>query len=227
VNGSRHGSQPGRRRRRWFAAALLALVAAAAAYAAIPRRADLTSFDPHAMARLETAMWRHYYEQRCAALFLDLYQMARSEQGFSPLDSMRIAVAAARAAKAFQPSRSRSEAEAAVPHLVRYFRLLAPAAPVPVEIGEAARTELAWWQARREAVAAEQCGTIIARVTTLIYGVEGDTVRRAGLMRARAMAYRDARNAVMTEADWSAIEDQLRLAYGLLQKALSSRPRQH
>ena len=227
MNGSRHGSQPGRRWRRWFAAALLALVAAAAAYAAIPRRADLTSFDPHAMDRLETAMWRHYYEQRYAALFLDLYQMARSEQGFSPLDSMRIAVAAARAAKAFQPSRSHSEAEAAVPHLVRYFRLLAPAAPVPVEIGEAARTELAWWQARREAVAAEQYVTIIARVTTLIYGVEGDTVRRAGLMRARAMAYRDARNAVMTEADWSAIEDQLRLAYGLLQKALSSRPRQH
>jgi hypothetical protein len=227
VNGSTHGSQPGRRRRRWFAAVLLALVAATAAYAAIPRRADLTSFDPQAMARLETSMWRHYYEQRYAALFLDLYQMARSEQGFSPLDSLRIAVAAARAAKAFQPSRSRSEAEAAIPYLVGYFRLLASAAPVPVEIGEAARTELAWWQARREAVTAEQYGAIIARVTTLIYGVDGDTVRRGGLMRARAMAYRDARNGVMTEADWSAIEDQLRLAYGLLQKALSSPPRQH
>jgi hypothetical protein len=227
VNGSTHGSQPGRRRRRCFAAVLLAFVAATAAYAAIPRRADLTSFDPQAMARLETSMWRHYYEQRYAALFLDLYQMARSEQGFSPLDSLRIAVAAARAAKAFQPSRSRSEAEAAIPYLVGYFRLLASAAPVPIEIGEAARTELAWWQARREAVTPEQYGAIIARVTTLIYGVDGDTVRRAGLMRARAMAYRDARNGVMTEADWSAIEDQLRLAYGLLQKALSSPPRQH
>jgi hypothetical protein len=142
-----HGSEPGRRRRRhWLAAALLALVAAAVAYAAIPRRADLTSFDPGAMARLETAMWRHYYEQRYVALFLDLYEMARGEQGFSPLDSLRIAVAAARAAKAFQPSRSRAEAEAAIPYLVRYYGLLASA--VPVEVGEAARTELAWWQAR-------------------------------------------------------------------------------
>ena len=82
MNGAMHGSEPGRRRRRhWLAAALLALVAAAAAYAAIPRRADLTSFDPGAMARLETAMWRHYYEQRYLALFLDLYEMARGEQG--------------------------------------------------------------------------------------------------------------------------------------------------
>lgn len=228
MNGAMHGSEPGRRRRRhWLAAALLALVAAAVAYAAIPRRADLTSFDPGAMARLETAMWRHYYEQRYVALFLDLYEMARGEQRFSPLDSLRIAVAAARAAKAFQPSRSRAEAEAAIPYLVRYFGLLAPAAPVPVEVGEAARTEFAWWQARREAVTAEQYGAIIARVTTLIYGVDGDTVRGAGIVRARAMAYCDARNAVMSEADWSAVEEQLRLAYSLLQKALSSRPRQN
>jgi hypothetical protein len=224
VDGSTHGSRPGRR---WLVAALLALVATAAAYAAIPRRADLTRFNPEAMARLETSMWRHYYEHRYVALFLDLYEMARDEQGFSPLDSLMIAVAAARAAKAFQPSRSRAEAEAAIPYLVRYFRLLAPAAPVPVEVGEAARTELAWWQARREAVAPEQYGAIIARVTTLLYGVNGDTVRRAGLMRARAMEYRDARNAVVTAADWSAIEEQLRLAYGLLEKALSSSPRQN
>jgi hypothetical protein len=40
------------------------------------------------------------------------------------------------------------------------------------------------------------------------------------VVRAQAMAYRDARNANMTEADWSSIADQLELAYGLLKKAL-------
>ena len=226
MNGSTHGSQPGRRRRRrWLLAIIAAIIALAVAYAAIPRRADLTTFDPEAMARLETSMWRHYYEKRYVALFLDLYEVARREQGFSPLDSVKIAVAAARAAKAFQPSRSRSEAEAAIPYLVRYFRLLARAAPVAVELGEVARTELAWWQARREAVAPEQYGAIIARVTTLLYGLDGEAIRRAGIVRAQAMDYRDARNDRMTEADWSAIEDQLRLAYGLLQKAISSQPR--
>jgi hypothetical protein len=31
----------------------------------------------------------------------------------------------------------------------------------------------------------------------------------------------------MTEADWSTIEDRLRLAYGLLEKAVSSQPRRN
>src|SRR5262245_64942873 len=93
-----------RRPRRIIAAVLCAAAAAvaAAAYAAIPRRADLTAFDPAGMARLETAMWRHYYEQRHLALFLDLYQVARREQGFSPPDSMRIAPAAPATASALR-----------------------------------------------------------------------------------------------------------------------------
>jgi ABC-type amino acid transport substrate-binding protein len=153
---------------------------------------------------------------------LDLYEVARREQGFSPLDSARIALAAAGAARSFQPSTSRAQAEAAIPELVAYFRLLARAAPVAVDGQEAARTELAWWQARREAVPAEQYGAIIARVSTLLYGVDNGDIRRAGLLRAQAMDYRDAHSADMTEAEWAAIEDRLRSAYGLLKKAASS-----
>jgi hypothetical protein len=197
------------------------MVALAAAYACFPRHADLTRFDPTTMARLETSMWRHYYEKRYFPLFADLYDVSRREYGFSPLDSVQIAVAAARAAKSFQPSTSRAEAEAALPYLETYFRVLSDAAPAPVEVEDAARTELAWWQARREAVTPEQYGLIIARVATLLYGVDGEDLRRSGVARAQAMAYRDAHEANMTEADWSLIADRLELAYGLLKKALS------
>jgi hypothetical protein len=210
----------GRRALRWLLGAAFAAVTIA--YAVVPRHADLTAFDPSEMARLETSMWRHYYEQRYLALFLDLYDTARWQQGFSPLDSVRLALAAARAAKSFQPSTSRAEAEAAQPYLAGYFRILAAAAPAAVDVEDAARTELAWWQARREAVAPEQYGAIIARVSTLLYGVDTADIRRVGLLRAQAMEYRDARASKMTEADWSAIENELQLAYGLLKKAVSS-----
>jgi hypothetical protein len=209
-------TKSGRKRLIWLVAGVI--LAALAAYVAIPRRADLTRFDPAAMAALETAMWRHYYEKRYLPLAFDLYETARREQGYSPLDSVRIAVAAARAAKVFQPSTSRTEAEAAMPYLTDYFGLLADAA-------EVARTELAWWQARREAVPPEQYGPIIARVTTLLYGVDNADVRRAGLIRAQAMDYRDAHAAGITEADWAAIERELALAYGLLKKAVASAAR--
>jgi hypothetical protein len=33
-------------------------------YAIFPRHPDLRAFDPAAMARSETLMWRHYYERR-------------------------------------------------------------------------------------------------------------------------------------------------------------------
>jgi hypothetical protein len=178
------------------------------------------------MARLETLAWRHYYEKRYLPLFTDLYEMSRREQGYSPLDSVRLAVAAARAAKAFQPSTSRTEAEAAIPYLVDYFRILARGAPTKVDVEDAARTELAWWQARRENAMAEQYGAIIARVTTLLFGADGEDVRRSAVIRAKAMDYRDAHAANTTEADWTLIEDQLQLAYRLLKKAVSSPSRQ-
>jgi hypothetical protein len=205
---------------RRIAAAVLITAALAAAYICFPRHADLTRFDPAAMARLETTMWRHYYEKRYLPLFRDLYDVSHSQYGFSPLDSVQIAVSAASAAKSFQPSTSRAEAEAALPALVTYFRILSGAAPVPVEVEDAARTELAWWQARREAVTPEQYGPMIARVATLVYGVDGEDLRGSGLVRAQAMAYRDAHAATMTEADWSAVAAQLELAYGLLKIAL-------
>src|SRR5215813_6306973 len=168
-------------RRTWQRALIagVTILLVAALYAVWPRNADLTAFEPDAMARLETAMWRAYYERRYAALFRDLYTVSRDQHNFSPLDSARIALAAAGAARAFQPSTSRAEAEVALPSLVTYFRILSAGTQVAFDINDAARTELAWWQARREAVPPEEYGAIIARVATLVYGVDSDDVRQA------------------------------------------------
>jgi hypothetical protein len=215
-----HADRAGGRRR--IVGIILAGLVLAAVYVCLPRHADLTKFDPARMAAIETGMWRDYYDKRYLALFANLYEVARGEYGFSPLASLRLAIAAAGAAKAFQPSTSREQAEAALPDLVDYFGILSAAAPAPIEVEDAARTELAWWQARREAVSPEDYGLIIARVATLVYGVDGEALRRSGVIRAQAMAYRDAHEAAMSEADWAAIAEQLDLAYGLLKKALSS-----
>src|ERR1700754_1998816 len=100
------------RRKLSLAIALLA-VAVGATFIVWPRQADPRAFEPAGMARLETAMWGDYYEKRYCALFYHLYEVSRTQFGFSPLDSVRIALSAAKAAKAFQPTRSRAEAGAA------------------------------------------------------------------------------------------------------------------
>jgi hypothetical protein len=197
---------------------LVSAIGAAGIYLCWPRKADLRAFDPAEMARLETAMWRDYYEKHYPRLFYHLYELSRTQFGFSPLDSFRIALSAAQAAKTFQPTRSRAEADAALPQLVTYYRLLQPAAPVAFDVNETARLELDWWQARREKVGPKDYGRTVAEVAALTYGKSKDdpTMLQSGIGCAEAMAFRDARGGAMTEADWSAIEGQLLRAYQLL-----------
>jgi len=195
-----------------------------ALYWSIPRKADLRTFDPAKMAVLETAMWRDYYEKRYVDLFFNLYLSSRGEFGFSPLDSMKIAFAAANAARTFQPTRSRDEADAALPSLVSYYRLMARAAPVSFDVDQAAKLELDWWQARREEVTPETYGRTIAATSALLYGKSDDLMVQSGVERAQAMAFRDQHRNDMTAADWSAIELRLFKAYSKLRRSVKPAP---
>ena len=197
----------------------LALVCVAL-YWSIPRNADLRSFDPAKMAALETAMWRDYYDKRYLNLFFNLYLSSRGEFGFSPLDSMKIALASANAARTFQPTRSREEANAALPSLVSYYDLLARAAPAPFHAEQAARLELDWWQARREDVPPEIYGKTIAATSAMLYAKTDELMLQAGIERAQAMAFRDQHRNDMTDADWSEIELRLFKAYSKLQRSV-------
>lgn len=209
--------------RRTILVILMSAITAAGIYLCWPRKPDLRAFDPAEMAQLETAMWRDYYEKHYPRLFYHLYELSRTQFAFSPLDSFRIALSAAQAAKTFQPTRSRKEADAALPSLVTYYRLLQPAAPATFDVNEAARLELDWWQARREKVGPKDYGRTVAEVAALTYGKSRDdpTMLESGIVRAEAMAYRDARGGAMTEADWSEIEMQLLGAYRLLKAGVS------
>ena len=201
---------------------LLLVLLAAAAWGGWPRRADLRAFAPADMARLETEMWRDYYEKRYPALFYHLYALSRTQFGFSPLDSVRIALSAARAARMFQPTRSREAADAALPQLIVYYRLLRPAAPNAFDVEAAAGLELDWWQARREKVAPTDYGVTIAKVAAMTYGKSADepAILRSGIVRAEAMALRDARGQGISDSDWREIEGRLLRAYELLKGAV-------
>jgi hypothetical protein len=208
---------------RKFVVALAVLVPAVAAYTCWPRKVELRAFDPVEMARLETTMWRDYYEKRYPALFYHLYESSRAQFGFSPLASARIAMSAVLAAKTFQPTRSRAEAEAAIPYLMTYYGLLREAAPVAFDVQLVASRELDWWQARREAVGPRDYGIIVAEVAALTYGKSKDdsALLTFGIGRSEAMAYRDARGQAITEQDWTNIERQLVGAYRQLKTGVA------
>ena len=80
--------------------------------------------------------------------------------------------------------------------------------------------ELDWWQARREHAKAEVHGLTIAKASSLVYGVDNAKLREAGILRAKAMEYRDAHEDAMTEADWTAVNEQLDESYRALKRGI-------
>ncbi len=92
--------------------------------AAAFRRHSLRDFDAHAVARLETATWRSYYDHRPVRLFLELTQLLRTQYHLSFVDSLRAALVAATAAERFQPGHTRADDARALPDLERFYAIV-------------------------------------------------------------------------------------------------------
>src|SRR5205085_5930209 len=94
---------------------LLALLVILSAWIAFDlTRAQTTSirrFDPDEVARLETAMWRSYYDRRRLRLFFQLGELLRTQYRFPFWQSQRVAYHAARAAFVFKDGHSRADYE--------------------------------------------------------------------------------------------------------------------
>ncbi|MDR1283029.1 MAG: hypothetical protein LBK99_19730 [Opitutaceae bacterium] len=200
-----------RRRRRIVATAVFAIVLCAA-YAFWPRAARLRSFDPDEVARIDAQAWRHYYEKNYVRLTRDLYRLCRRQLGASPARSLQIGWQAARAARVFQKSRSREQAREALPYLERYYNIIRTVSGESFATDEAARLELEWWQQRRENIPPEEYARPMAACAAVLYGVFNDDIRLSAEIRARMMAWRDARGGAMTDDDWRHIAGELRRA---------------
>lgn len=204
---------------------LLIVVALAAvlAWALWPRTGDLRGFDSAAVARLETAMWRDYYERDYNDLMVQLYKLHHDEYHFSPAYSVQLAMKAGAAAKLFQPTTNRDEAQVALPELIKYFTLLQEKSGEDFDPIKVAAIELDWWQIRRETNAPENYAPIVASVSEELFGVSNPLIKKAAAQRARMMRYRDDRRAAgaMQASDWKLIETNLIESYADLKKGVA------
>jgi hypothetical protein len=110
-------------------------------------------FDPDELARLETAMWRSYYDRRRLPLFGQLVALLRGQFRLSPARSLALAFLAARAAAVFQVGRDHADYGRALPYLERYYAAILAVSELPFDAARAARLELDWWIVHRDAAA--------------------------------------------------------------------------
>ena len=204
---------------------LLAATAGGAGWAvaelARPRRVDIRTFDPDEVARLETAMWRSYYDRRRLPLFGQLVALLQGQFHLQPLRAVAMAGLAARAAAVFQVGASHADYRRALPYLERYYHGIRAVSEVPFDPRRAAWLELEWWIIHREHVLhppgdLEQA---LADLAAELYQVPAERLWGHASRRAEAMLIRDhaaTREVGVLEDDWDRIEAVLWVAWKAL-----------
>jgi hypothetical protein len=204
---------------------LLAVTAGGAGWAVAelvrPRKTDIRVFDPDEVARLETAMWRSYYDRRRLPLFAQLVALLQGQFHLQPLRAVTLAGLAARAAAVFQVGESHDHYRRALPYLERYYAAIRAVSEVPFDPRRAAELELEWWIVHRE-VDDHPPGDLEAALADLaaeLYQVPADRLSTHAARRAEAMTIRDhaSRRAVgVLDDDWDRIEAVLWVAWKAL-----------
>jgi hypothetical protein len=186
-----------------------------------PRRVDIRSFEPDEVARLETAMWRSYYDRRRLPLFGQLVALLRGQFQLQPLRAVTLAGLAARAAAVFQVGAGHHDYRRALPYLERYYRAIRAVSDVPFDPQRAAGLELEWWIVHREGEL-HPPGDLehaLAGLAAELYQVPAERLWTHASRRAEAMTIRDhaSRRAVgVLEDDWARIEAVLWVAWKAL-----------
>ena len=215
------------RLRRWLGwGALLALVLWIAVDLVIPRKNSLRQFDPIEVARLETAMWKSYYEKKPVLLFWQL-ALGLREQFHAPFwRSFTLGFQATKAAFVFKNSgRTYVENQKALPDLVSYYESIQQLSTESFDVPKVAKLELEWWivHRQRERYSYTDLANALEQTSAALYNQPAASFATYGRLRADAMhVCDDVRHQPggATEADWQRIEIMLNQAWGSFHQAI-------
>lgn len=214
-----------RKRGRWLVLAVLVAVLAWAVYDLYtPRQSKLREFDPNEVARIETAMWRSYYDKERLALFTQLAELMRSQYRMTLLRSNEAAYQAAKAAFVFKEGKQRTDYEKALPNLRNFYGDIRAQSDTPFDVERAAKLELEWWIIHRQR-AQHKPGDLdrsLAELQAELFQLPVDRFTEHARLRAEAMTIRDekAEAGSVSEADWQRIDELLHQSWQSLWKAV-------
>ena len=179
---------------------------------------DLREFDAHEVARLETAMWRSYYDGDRFQLFAEMSTLLRRQFQLPFWRSCLTAYHAARSAVIFQRGRDRGEYLRALPDLVDYYGQIHRASATPFDVQRVAQLELEWWivHRQRDRYAPGALQLALAELDAAIYGRPVLDFAVPARLRAQAMLLRD------TGGDWDRIADLLDRSWAALYDIVNS-----
>jgi len=193
----------------------------------IATAANLRVFDAREVGRLETDMWRSYYDHEPVKLYRQLGELLRRQYGFPFWRSQLGAFYAARAAVVFQRGKQRSDYLLALPMLEKYYQLIADSSSTQFNVKTAAALEVEWWIIHRQRAEHDPKDLVnaLAALQSEIYSQPaGDFIPHAQ-DRADAMIIRDERAAAggVSETEWAQIGQLLDRSWTSLHNAVQSK----
>lgn len=190
-----------------------------------PRKTSLREFDANEVARLETAMWRSYYDKQRFLLFRQLAETLRTQYRLPNLRSNVVAFHAAKAAFVFKDGKGRSDYEKALPDLIKYYSAIREVSDIHFDVEKVSKLELEWWIIHRERKrhTREDLDRSLAELPAAIYEMPVEKFAEHAHLRAEAMLIRDekADTGGVTEADWAKINGLLDASWQSLKAAVN------
>jgi hypothetical protein len=176
---------------------------------------NLREFDPNEIARLDTEMWRSYYEKKPMKLFWQSAELMRTQLGAPFWRSFVIAYHPAKAAFVFKEGKNRREYEMVLPNLEKYYDYVNELSDNPFDSKTTAKQELEWWIIRREREQHPpfEWADLQAKVAAQIYQKPPLLFLEYGKLRTKAMFFRDQKGDNITEKDWNTIRETLNKAW--------------
>lgn len=191
----------------------------------VPRQHSIRQFDAREVARLETAMWRSYYDKNPALLFWQLAGGLRQQFHAPFWRSFGLAFLATKAAFVFKEGQSRTDYQKALPTLVTYYEAIQNLTVERFDVQKVATLELEWWivHRQRDRYSYTDLANALAKTSAALYNQPLDTFATYARLRADAMRLCDEAGRQKTgasETSWHTIDLELVLAWSSLYKAV-------
>jgi len=158
------------------------------------RQRGMRAFDPRAIGRRECGAWVAYYRRQWPRFLAYAVGMVRSGFALPWPRTISGAWYVLRANQMWAPA-TNNKPDRARDYMRRFYVLVTETHGEHFDTTEAARLEVEWWRAHREAqrdgVASTELVDALAALYAHVYNVSPDTVRTAAEERADAMVISD------------------------------------
>lgn len=187
----------------------------------VPRQHSIRQFDAKEVARLETAMWRSYYDKNPALLFWQLAGGLRQQFHAPFWRSFGLAFLATKAAFVFKKGQSRTDYQQAMPALITYYEAIQKLTVERFDVQKVAALELDWWivHRQRDRYSYGDLAVALEKTSAALYNQPVSSFSAYATLRANAMRLCDEtghRPSATTEITWQKIEQELDLAWSTL-----------